>query len=328
MELHNIDGLLREYNDTEIKHKKNIKSTYEKLPYTYDDKQRKIYQFYFQIDNSIILAKNARFDTVPIHVHNYIEINYMYSGQCQQTINDKSFHIHKGQMTFIDTKTPHSIGYTDENDIMINFMISKDYLNNSFFSKLTDHNLITTFFINAINDENVNLNYMIFNTEKNQRLQFFIHEYIWEYYNPSLNSKKILDSLFTLIILEMINTLDSSINYESFNESNSVVVSAIQYMEKNFLNCTLNSTAKYVGINPCYLTTLLKKHFHYSYKDLIIQLKMNYASKLLLNSNYSIDNIARKCGYQNLSFFYKKFKEIYKCSPKEYRYNHFHHLDL
>lgn len=322
MELHNIDGLLREYNDTEIKHKKNIKSTYEKLSYTYDDKQRKIYQFYFQIDKSIILAKNARFDKVPTHVHNYIEINYMYSGNCQQTINDKSFILQKGQMTLIDTKTPHSIGYTDENDIMINFMISKDYLNNSFFSKLTDHNLITTFFINAINDKSANLNYMIFNTENNLRLQFFIHEFIWEYYHPSHNSKEIQNSLFVLIVLEMINTLDSSINYESISESNSIMISALKYMEKNFISCSLESTAQYVGVNPCYLTTLLKKHFHHSYKELIIQLKMDYALKLLLNSNYTIDHIARKCGYQNLTFFYKKFKELYHCTPQEYRKNH------
>lgn len=46
---------------------------------------------------------------------------------------------------------------------------------------------------------------------------------------------------------------------------------------------------------------------------------MQYASKLLLNSSYSIDQIAHECGYQNLSFFYKKFKETYYCLPKEYR---------
>ena len=36
---------------------------------------------------------------------------------------------------------------------------------------------------------------------------------------------------------------------------------------------------------------------------------MQYASKLLLNSSYSIDQIAHECGYQNLSFFYKNLKK-------------------
>ena len=319
METHNLDNLLKEYNNIEIKHKNHIRSTFDKFLYTYDINHKKIYIINYSIHNTILLSKNPRFDIVPAHIHDFIEINYMYSGHCEQTIDGHSFTIHKGQMTFIDTNTPHSIGYTGENDILINFLISKDYLNNSFFSKLTDHNLITTFFVNAINDQNTKLNYMIFNTENNKRLQFFIHEFIWEYYHPSQNSDEIKNSLFVLIILDMINTLDSSINYESISESNSVIISALKYMERNFTTCTLESTAKHVGINPSYLTTLFKNTFSKSYKELIIELRLEYAKKMLLNSDMTIDEIAQECGYQNLTYFYRKFKELYHCTPKEYK---------
>ena len=46
---------------------------------------------------------------------------------------------------------------------------------------------------------------------------------------------------------------------------------------------------------------------------------MNNAAQLLIHSDEPIDIIARQSGYQNLTFFYKKFKELYHCSPKEYR---------
>lgn len=46
---------------------------------------------------------------------------------------------------------------------------------------------------------------------------------------------------------------------------------------------------------------------------------MDHAAKLLINTHQPIDEIARQSGYQNLTFFYKKFKELYDCSPKEYR---------
>lgn len=319
METTKLSNLLKAYNSIEIKHKNHIKSTFINFPYIYDINHKKIYVINYSIHNTILLNKNPRFDIVPTHIHDFIEINYMYSGQCEQIIDGHSFTIHKGQMTLIDTNSPHSIGYTGENDILVNFLVPKDYLNNSFFSKLTDHNLITTFFINAINDQNTKLNYMIFNTENNHRLQFFIHEYIWEYYHPSHNTEEIKNSLFVLIILDMINTLDSSINYESISESNSVIISALKYMEENFTTCTLESTAKQVGVNPTYLTTLLKHSFSKSYKELIIELRLEHAKKMLLNSNMTIDQIAQECGYQNLTYFYKKFKELYHCTPKEYR---------
>ena len=86
-------------------------------------------------------------------------------------------------------------------------MDRKDYLNNQFFSKLSQHNLITSFFINAINDKESHLNYMIFNTENNERLQTFLTELLLEYYRPSYNSKEMMNSLFVLIILEMIHLI-------------------------------------------------------------------------------------------------------------------------
>lgn len=321
MNLIELDYYLKRIEEVEQKHKNGFPSQFDKNPIVHY-KQRKIYSFNINLPNQIVFSKNARFDKVPLHIHDYIEINYMYSGTCEQIIDDKKHILHQGQMTFIDTKTPHAIGYTDENDIMVNFLISKDYLNNSFLSQLTDHNLITSFFINSINNHSTQLNYLILNTQNNERLKNFIYEFIWEHYHPSLNSREMKNSLFLLIILEMINTLDMSIAYESISKSNSVVFETIEYLENNFLTCTLETTAHHIGINPCYLTTLLKKHFHKSYKEIIIELRMNYAVKLLLNSHESIDDIARQSGYQNLSFFYKKFKEIYHCSPKEYRSHH------
>lgn len=320
-----LDKILREYTISEKNHKHNRLSNYSDMPYIYDDNHHKIYNFQFSQylpHRTVAILRNERFAEVPTHIHDFIEINYMYSGSCEQIIDGQKSILKTGQMTLIDTRTPHSLGYTDENDIMMNITIGKDYLNNQFFSQLSNHNLITSFFINAINDEQSQLNYMIFNTQDNERLQTFLVELLLEHYYPTLHANEIMNSLFVLIILEMMNSLDSSINYESINESHSIIFSALQYMEQNYLTCTLESTAKYVNVNACYLTTLLRKYFHKSYKDLIIQLKMDYACTLLLNTDQTIDTIARKCSYQNLSFFYKKFKEIYHCSPKEYRSHH------
>ncbi len=325
MDYNQLDHLLRQYTDSEKRHLNGLFSDYDQISYTIDKKQSRIYQFSFSnllANDSIMISRNERFAPVPSHIHDYIEINYMYSGECKEWINEKSHLIHKGQMTLIDTKTPHSIENTGENDILMNFMIKKEYLYHSFLSRLNHQNLITSFFINALNEEDTAFNYIIFNTENNKRLQMFIYELLNEYYFPSSHAKEMINSLFLLVILEMMNSFHDCINYESISQSNSIVMKALQYIEKNYLECTLESTAKHVGINACYLTTLLKKHLHASYKELIIQLKMQHALQKLLNTNESIDSIARQSGYQNLTFFYKKFQDIYHCSPKEYRQRH------
>lgn len=85
------------------------------------------------------------------------------------------------------------------------------------------------------------------------------------------------------------------------------------------MNATLNSTAKFFNYNPTYLSTMLHKATGSSFKQLIQTQKMTRAKFLITNSNMPIDDIAHDIGYNNLSFFYKKFFEFYGVKPSEYR---------
>ena len=123
-----LNQILTSISYSESQHLKGIKPNYNDILYTLDN-NNKIYHFNFssQIpDDSIIILRNERFAPVPTHIHDYIEINFMYSGKCIQTIGTNTITLKQGQITLIDTKTPHSIGNTDENDILINFVISKE----------------------------------------------------------------------------------------------------------------------------------------------------------------------------------------------------------
>ena len=55
--------------------------------------------------------------------------------------------------------------------------------------------------------------------------------------------------------------------------------------------------------------------------DFITDLRMDYAAKLLIQTDMSIISIAGAAGYDNQSFFTKKFKEKYSVTPKDFRKN-------
>jgi two-component system response regulator YesN len=50
--------------------------------------------------------------------------------------------------------------------------------------------------------------------------------------------------------------------------------------------------------------------------------RMNYATKLLINTDLPIIQIANQVGYDNHSFFTQKFKEYFNLSPTTYRKKH------
>lgn len=53
--------------------------------------------------------------------------------------------------------------------------------------------------------------------------------------------------------------------------------------------------------------------------EFIIELRINYACKLLLENKFSITQIAFECGFGNPAMFFRKFKEITGVRPSQYK---------
>lgn len=270
---------------------------------------------------TMFMRKNSRFCTTPRHIHDWIEINYMYDGSCIETIGDTPFELKKGQAILIDKDMPHEIGYLGENDILYSIMIHPDYLNLSFFNRISKGSVMTEFFVNAMNQEKEHNSFVFFRSEDNKKLPFYMAELACELMDPSDYSSDIIDSLFTLVLYELIDAYNLYNQEEDKSLNTSSLASILKYIERNYKICTLDSIAHHFGLNTSYLSTLFKTKLNMNYIDLIQKQRFHAAIILLENTDRSIADIAHEVGYENINFFYRKFKEIYRCSPKEYRQN-------
>lgn len=274
------------------------------------------------ITETFLMKKNSRFAAVPEHVHSYIEFNYMYSGTCQEVIDGKKHILEPGQMVMIDTNTPHSIGFTGENDILINFIVDKSFFSTTVLSRLDAEQVSSQFILNALNPDNCEMNYLIFNTSASARFGRMLDELIYECLFPQAHSQDIRELLFTVLLLELATAKNIEIDTKSISKSSSVLMMALKYMEENYLDATLDSTAFYAGVSPHYLSSLIKKNTCQNFKEIIIGHKMKEAVSQLLTTERRIDEIALSVGYSNLTHFYRIFKEMYGCSPRQYRQKH------
>lgn len=64
---------------------------------------------------------------------------------------------------------------------------------------------------------------------------------------------------------------------------------------------------------------MMKKHFYCTLTDYINKKRMEYAATQVIMTSSPIKIICDDCGYQNLGFFYKMFKQVYQMSPIQYR---------
>jgi AraC-like DNA-binding protein len=53
----------------------------------------------------------------------------------------------------------------------------------------------------------------------------------------------------------------------------------------------------------------------------VLQVRLNYAHRMITTQDLSLTEIASKCGFQNLSHFSKTFKQQFGVSPMQFRKN-------
>ena len=202
---------------------------------------------------------------------------------------------------------------------MISIIPKTDFLREHMFNQFSNDSILSRFFINAINEKTDHDHYLLFHSENDRRIPMFFNELFCECFDPSINSTDIIMHLFYTIMAELINVYEDDLTKGDSYSHNSIVIPMLRYIERNFRTCTQESVADFFHISPNYVTRLLKKYTGMTYIQLIQAQKLQTAANLLKQTNLPVTEVAQRAGYENVTFFYKKFQEKYHCQPGEYR---------
>ena len=78
---------------------------------------------------------------------------------------------------------------------------------------------------------------------------------------------------------------------------------------------TMREIARELGYDHRYLTNLMQKGLHTTFRRLLNEYRISHAQHLLLRTNSPIEQIAGECGYESLCSFNRNFKEIAGTTP-------------
>ncbi|MCL2560331.1 MAG: AraC family transcriptional regulator [Turicibacter sp.] len=272
------------------------------------------------LDNTQIeIIKHARYTKTPMHIHSFIEMFYVYAGSVTSVINNEKIELTEGDICLLDPDVPHTILDTGENDIIINFLMSKSYFSTTMLSRLSTNSTIFNFLIHALSNLQQKQQYILFACQESPIAKEIIENILCEYYEPSIGSKDIIDAYMVVIFFEMLRAFQKQNVNENKDSKQTYLGDILQYIEEQQGQCTLQSVAKHFGFNANYLSRLIKNQIGKNFKDLIQELRFNKAATLLRTTSLPIEEIANEIGYNNLGFFYQKFNLMYGLSPKQYR---------
>ncbi len=143
--------------------------------------------------------------------------------------------------------------------------------------------------------------------------------------STSSNFAKRIESLTSLyavqcLMVEMFKTYCRLVNKHSLKDYSLPVQKTIISIDSDLTaDLTLSTLAEKQNISSGYLSALFKKETGKTLTDFVNEKRIDYAKKLLKNSNLQIQTIAQYCGIPDFQYFSKIFKRYVGTTPKNFR---------
>ncbi|SFE08272.1 AraC-like ligand binding domain-containing protein [Paenibacillus catalpae] len=318
-----LDSYLREINETEAKQlesKKNINDIPSAPPQREENLPFRMPDSPFFTNGPIHIRKHNRFAPMPLHYHNFIELNYIYSGSCRQWINGQEVVLREGQVCLLDSEVVHSIEAMGDNDILINIIMKKNTFTSSFLSRFGSRGIVSDFLANAITENTNHNRYIVFESEGHGELQWFMRSLMCEAFGSRAYAEEMIYNYIMLVFTELMRVYAVRTNNESqHGAAKADLIQVLDYIEQNFRDCTLTQLSKAFSFNANYLGNMLKKRTGKTFIELVKTQRLIHAAGLLANTDKPIEDIAQAVGYSSLGFFYRIFAEQYGMTPMVYR---------
>jgi len=135
---------------------------------------------------------------------------------------------------------------------------------------------------------------------------------------------KFMTILYELSLFDNAQVLSSSSFANIDESSDSRRISKVhEYINTHFKDTMhLDELANLVGMSEVSFSRFFKLRTGKTITNYIIDIRLGYASRLLVDTTNSISEICFECGFNNLSNFNRIFKKKKDCSPKEFRENY------
>lgn len=257
----------------------------------------------------ISVRPHTRFVAFPAHSHNYVELIYMAKGSTTHVINGGApLTLKKGELLFLNQHATHAIEKANEDDIAINFIVLPAFFDTA-FSMIGPDNLLGKFLVSCLEKDNSEISYLHFAVADILPVQNLVENMIWGIVNEQPNNRRINQVNMGLLFLQLLNYTQCLETPVLNRNSNALVIEALRKIEENYKDANLSLLAQRRNVSLAYVSRLVKEATGKSFKQLLLQKRLDKSEQLLLETKLSIQDIIEAVGYENTSYFYRIFRD-------------------
>ncbi len=254
---------------------------------------------------------------VTLHYHEYFELLYPSKGDYQIDLNGEIYKIPEHSMFIVNSNEPHCvIGDGDGEKLLLCIKFMPQVLFSSEQS-VTELEYIIPYMFERFGSQRLFLEDLLNGTVVLEALNNVINEFRSQQFGHELAIRAEVLKVF-LWIIRYWYRYENKGDFELNSSIIAIVSKAKAYVNDNFTEATLESTAEHCGLSYSYLSRVFKKGTSMSFSDYLNFVRVNSSVKLLA-TDQSITDIALSCGFSSTSYYIKTFKAQKNISPNKFR---------
>ena len=244
-------------------------------------------------------------ETYGPHQHCHIEINYVTKGNCILDINNESINFKEGEIMIIGSEANHLFRAGVEGVHIIQMELQPDI-----FAKMADNSEHITNKMKTMLAENAQVIKIVNAPRIVLTIKNIIHEL--------KNRKPYYQHLVLMDYAELFALVNRYLEESDLPIcNNDAIQKAIAYIRHHYMeDITVTEVAKHSNISERYLRKLFTLHIRLSPLEYLNQIRINKATDLLKNTDYSVKEVSLMCGFQSAQYFSRVFKKQTGCCPR------------
>lgn len=254
----------------------------------------------------VLASFHSGFFTGVRHSHDFVEMSFVMSGTVTDDTGDEKITLSAGDAVIHPPLSRHAIESCSDPDGLINVVLSREMLTDSFYSSLLrDKNLETAFYCRAPQSSGT-----IPVKRIGESTRVVVELLLDELALPE-RSQTVIESTLLLLLAQLLR------GYESVPRDLKGEIGA--FIAENLADVSLTTAAGKFGYNPKYFSGLFKKLFGKTFAEVVRESRLDYAATLLGCTDYSVEKIAELVGYRDPAALYDGFKTRFSTTPATLR---------
>ncbi len=277
--------------------------------------------YFFRSDSAECVAIKNMHESV-FHRHDYIELSYVVSGVLTQYIGNDKVELKEGEISIADQNCLHREVFPQEDSAVLFLCFSTKFFDSNILSSENQTELQQFISLCLCNKKKLRQYTCLKPYTSVEGVERILLQFIQESHYQNIGYQYVLKAL-TMRLFEMLcKQYDLSLNTKNIGSRVQTFYLVEQYMKGNLAEVTIPDLEDRFYFGKNYFNQLIIEQTGLTYSQYLQKLRMEEVTYLLLQTDFSVTEIAIKVGYSNRSHFYKLFYSYYHSTPKEYRENY------